>query len=217
MRHHKRQLARAKKGKKAVNALWICSHITAIYVSSIFILMGYRFSELSEMALNELGDFFAGAFGPPAFLWLVVGQVQQRRDIARNAEAYERSLEPSLLLDHSRTTQTETGPADFFIVSNHGAYCRKLTARVSGHSLSKYHSHLGPLPTGAELEFGVGQHLPTDGFYKVTFSYEKQNGTTNEWVFAFIRNTIKGQYYFIVTDDLSLISDEQFGDIHPED
>lgn len=216
MKRLKRMLPQLKNGKPAISTLWICSHLTSLYISGIFILIGYRFSELSQMALNELGDFFAGAFGPPAFLWLVVGQIQQRKDIAQNAEAYERSLEPSLTLHHSRTTQTETGPADFFIISNFGAYCTKITARVSGHSLRESWSHLSPLPNGTEQEFGVGQHLPKDGFYKVTFSYEKQNGTTNERVFAFHRSTINGVFYFTVLDDLSLISEKQFGITAPD-
>lgn len=37
--------------------------------------------------LNEIGDFFAGAFAPLAFLWLVFGFYQQGRGLKQNSEA----------------------------------------------------------------------------------------------------------------------------------
>lgn len=39
------------------------------------------------MPLNELGDFLAGAFGPVAFLWLVIGYFQQQKELRLNTEA----------------------------------------------------------------------------------------------------------------------------------
>lgn len=36
---------------------------------------------------NEFGDFLAGAFSPVAFLWLVLGFVQQQRELQQNTEA----------------------------------------------------------------------------------------------------------------------------------
>jgi len=37
--------------------------------------------------LNELGDFLAGAFGPLAILWLVLGYFQQGIELRQNSEA----------------------------------------------------------------------------------------------------------------------------------
>jgi hypothetical protein len=192
------------------NLMWVGICLTTLYVSGAFVVMGTRFTELVGLPLNELGDFFAGAFGPPAFLWLVVGQIQQGKDIARNAESYERSLEPSLTLRYSRTEETDTGPADFFVVSNFGAYCSKVSVRVSGGSLKDVTTYISPLANGSEQEFGVGQHLPRDGFYKVRFSYEKQSGRVNERCFAFFRSTIGGVFNFVVVDDVGKIPETVF-------
>lgn len=192
------------------NLMWCCGLGTSLYVSSILVLMGSRFGELSSLQLNELGDFFAGAFGPPAFFWLVLGQVQQRRDIAKNAEAYERSLEPALTLRFSRTEQTETGPADFFVISNYGPYCTKVAVMTIGHNLKEITTYLNPLVNGEGQEFGIGQHLPDDGFYKVRFTYQKQSGALGVRVFGFCRNTIDGKFYFVVIDDVESIPKEYF-------
>lgn len=36
---------------------------------------------------NEFGDFLAGAFSPVAFLWLVLGFIQQQRELQQNTDA----------------------------------------------------------------------------------------------------------------------------------
>ncbi|WP_286876829.1 MULTISPECIES: hypothetical protein [Pantoea] len=36
---------------------------------------------------NELGDFLAGAFSPLAFLWLILGYMQQQKELQQNTEA----------------------------------------------------------------------------------------------------------------------------------
>ncbi len=36
---------------------------------------------------NELGDFLAGAFSPVAFFWLVLGYLQQQRELQQNTQA----------------------------------------------------------------------------------------------------------------------------------
>lgn len=36
---------------------------------------------------NELGDFLAGAFSPVAFLWLVLGYMQQQKELKQNTQA----------------------------------------------------------------------------------------------------------------------------------
>jgi hypothetical protein len=39
------------------------------------------------LKLNELGDFLAGSFGPIAFLWLVLGFLQQGRELKLSTDA----------------------------------------------------------------------------------------------------------------------------------
>ncbi|MEM6759931.1 MAG: hypothetical protein AAF601_10675 [Pseudomonadota bacterium] len=43
--------------------------------------------ELRVYGLNEIGDFLAGAFGPLAFLWLVLGFLQQGRELQNSVDA----------------------------------------------------------------------------------------------------------------------------------
>ncbi|MEX5591902.1 hypothetical protein [Pseudomonas orientalis] len=43
--------------------------------------MANKLDEFLCLELNELGDFLAGVFGPIAFLWLVLGFLQQGREL----------------------------------------------------------------------------------------------------------------------------------------
>ena len=43
----------------------------------------------SPSSLNELGDFLAGIFAPVAFFWLILGYVQQGKQLDQNTEALE--------------------------------------------------------------------------------------------------------------------------------
>mgnify|MGYP003365813127 CR=1 FL=1 len=42
---------------------------------------------------NELGDFLSGAFSPVAFLWLVLGYIQQQKELQQNTKALELQAE----------------------------------------------------------------------------------------------------------------------------
>jgi len=43
--------------------------------------------------LNEWGDFLAGAFGPVAFLWLVIGYLQQGKELRNSSKALQRQAD----------------------------------------------------------------------------------------------------------------------------
>ena len=60
---------------------------TAIYLLVIASTVAFKFSDFVALDLNELGDFLAGAFGPIAFLWLVLGFLQQGRELKLSSEA----------------------------------------------------------------------------------------------------------------------------------
>ncbi|WP_339426356.1 hypothetical protein [Pseudomonas proteolytica] len=66
---------------------WWAAHITAVYVGGAIVIMGSRFEELIVLKLNEIGDLAAGVFGPLAFLWLVLGYIQQGRELKLSSEA----------------------------------------------------------------------------------------------------------------------------------
>jgi len=44
---------------------------------------------LFTLSLNEIGDFFAGAFAPVAFLWLILGYLQQGKELQQNTMALQ--------------------------------------------------------------------------------------------------------------------------------
>jgi hypothetical protein len=60
---------------------------TAVYLIIIIAFLATRFGEFASLKLNELGDFLAGSFGPIAFLWLVLGFLQQGRELKLSTDA----------------------------------------------------------------------------------------------------------------------------------
>jgi hypothetical protein len=63
--------------------------ITAVYSLVIFALIYGRVSQLITMPLNELGDFLAGVFGPLAIFWLILGFLQQGKELQQSTQALE--------------------------------------------------------------------------------------------------------------------------------
>lgn len=49
--------------------------------------------DLKQLSLNELGDFLAGAFGPLALFWLVLGFFQQGHELRNSVEALQLQAE----------------------------------------------------------------------------------------------------------------------------
>lgn len=66
---------------------WIGGLLTALYIGFMFFMIAGRVGELRDLPLNELGDFLAGAFGPVAFLWLVLGFLQQGEELRQGTQA----------------------------------------------------------------------------------------------------------------------------------
>jgi hypothetical protein len=61
--------------------------VTLVYVAILICIVIVRWPEIQELKLNELGDALAGAFGPLAFVWLVLGYFQQGEELRQNTEA----------------------------------------------------------------------------------------------------------------------------------
>lgn len=65
---------------------WLGVMVSTAY----FLALGLTIHFLNLQAMrswNEFGDFLAGAFSPVAFLWLVLGYLQQQRELQQNTEA----------------------------------------------------------------------------------------------------------------------------------
>ncbi|WP_223452738.1 MULTISPECIES: hypothetical protein [unclassified Pseudomonas] len=61
--------------------------VTAVYLVALAAVASSRAGTLMIMPLNEVGDFLSGAFGPVAFLWLVLGFLQQGDELRQGTEA----------------------------------------------------------------------------------------------------------------------------------
>lgn len=60
---------------------------TVGYLIIIISTVAFKFESFLSLGLNELGDFLAGVFGPIAFLWLVLGYLQQGRELKLSSDA----------------------------------------------------------------------------------------------------------------------------------
>lgn len=73
------------------------SLIFGVLVSFIWLLGIYLFSRSNgytlPTSLNELGDFLAGIFAPIAFFWLILGYIQQGKQLDQNTRALEQQEE----------------------------------------------------------------------------------------------------------------------------
>ncbi|HHQ6565536.1 TPA: hypothetical protein ACSTJX_000332 [Serratia fonticola] len=62
--------------------------ITVVYFFALcFVIVNLNLAHFTSW--NELGDFLAGAFSPVAFLWLVLGYLQQQKELQQNTKALE--------------------------------------------------------------------------------------------------------------------------------
>lgn len=57
---------------------WVIGMVALLFVKS---------ADVAAMTPNSWGDFFAGAFAPLAFLWLVLGYLQQGEELRLSTEA----------------------------------------------------------------------------------------------------------------------------------
>lgn len=61
--------------------------VSLVYLAGLCLLTHERWSKLFTMDLNAVGDFLAGAFGPLAIVWLVLGFIQQGEELRLNTQA----------------------------------------------------------------------------------------------------------------------------------
>lgn len=61
--------------------------LTLLYLAVLTYLGWGRWDSLQTMDLNAVGDFLAGAGGPLALLWLILGFYQQGEELKRSTEA----------------------------------------------------------------------------------------------------------------------------------
>ncbi|UUS56632.1 MULTISPECIES: hypothetical protein [unclassified Acinetobacter] len=63
--------------------------ITVIWFLVIVLFCVQNNFVFTNRELNSLGDFLAGIFAPVAFLWLILGYLQQGKQLDQNTKALE--------------------------------------------------------------------------------------------------------------------------------
>lgn len=77
---------------------------TVVYLFGIASISGFNWADFSSLKPNEWGDFLAGAFGPLAIFWLVLGFFQQGHELRHSVEALKLQADE---LRHSVEQQKE--------------------------------------------------------------------------------------------------------------
>ncbi|WP_143516488.1 hypothetical protein [Pseudomonas sp. B14(2017)] len=83
---------------------WLGLGLSTSYCFLMWWAVGDRFATLKAMELNSIGDFLAGVFSPLAFLWLVLGFIQQGLELRISSDALKLQAQE---LRESVTQQTE--------------------------------------------------------------------------------------------------------------
>lgn len=81
--HSKNADTKAETESRTKIGYWV----SLAYIGLLLSYIIYNWSKLSCIPPNELGDFTAGAFGPLAILWLVLGYFQQGDELKQNTTA----------------------------------------------------------------------------------------------------------------------------------
>lgn len=190
---------------------WWARVLTIGYLSLFLGVVVARIQELISLPLNELGDFAAGAFGPLAFLWLVLGYRQQGQELRASSVALEAqvdelrknieiqqqaaaredlTLDPVLELTYVRTDVEEGREVDVLSIFNRGHTCRDLLLKFMkdrGRGECHMAYHVGVLATNAKSEF-ILDHVGFFAHMHVTVDYSRSNGSAGSKLFWYIKS-----------------------------
>lgn len=185
---------------------WWARHLTALYVGGAITIMGAKFDELITLKLNEIGDFAAGVFGPVAFLWLILGYLQQGRELKASTDAlklqakelnnsvkqqemlvasqerslinYENSIEPLL---KALVVYAGWDEGRFYCtvsLENYGEYCELITVYSHAKSGASSSTSLDPLFAGDLVTFRFYDLNEFEDF-QITVEYTARSGIKN--------------------------------------
>ena len=186
---------------------WWAAHLTALYVGGAITIMGAKFDELIALKLNEMGDLAAGTFGPVAFLWLVLGYMQQGRELKLSSDALrlqadelKNSVEQQSIMASAALKQIESQSLAFDLQLQERE--RQISALFSFEFIS---DHGQDCPNMARLKLtnygGWADH--------VVVIFEPPIGDTSKWYYPFLR---PDQTRFIDIDFSGVDSGEKKGE-----
>ncbi len=146
----------------------------------------------------------AGAFGPIAFFWLILGFMQQGAELRVSADAlrmqadelkasvqqqtalveaqqvslrnYERSLEPLLVLKYHGAQEIEGDSYEHFSLVNVGPYCEDVSVRLSIDDVKQYPRLLDPLFKDVERGFYLSDLYSEYQKLELEVTYKKTSG-----------------------------------------
>lgn len=183
---------------------WVGTIFTAIYLVGFTWFIFGRLPQLQTMELNSVGDFLAGAFGPIAFFWLILGFMQQGAELRVSADAlrmqadelkasvqqqtalveaqqislrnYERSLEPLLVLKYHGAQDIEGDSYAHFSLVNVGPYCEDVSVRLSIDGVKQHPRLLEPLFKDVERGFYLSDLYGEYHELELEVTYKKTSG-----------------------------------------
>lgn len=174
---------------------------TAIYILLLLYLLG-PFDEflafIRSSPYNERGDFFAGIFGPIAFLWLIVGYFMQsselrlqRGEIAKQYDArlYELELEKR---KNDPEFQVELDKNDILIQNISDVWAKKIHVYYISHERAERTiiGIVSTLPPGGEFncKFESWMPIPIQGQNKseILIMYDSKLETMRCQVWEFL-------------------------------
>lgn len=189
---------------------WWAPYLTALYIGGAITIMGAKFDDLVKLELNEIGDLAAGVFGPVAFLWLILGYLQQGKELKASTDAltlqarelnnsvkqqekmvasqerslinYENSIEPLL---KALVVYADWDEGEFYCtvsIENFGDYCELINVHSQAESGASSDTNLDPLFAG-DLETFRFYGLNEFEDFEVTVDYTARSGVKNSQSF----------------------------------
>jgi hypothetical protein len=154
------------------------SLIFGVLITFAWLLGIYLFSRSNgytlPTSLNELGDFLAGIFAPIAFFWLILGYIQQgkqladtQKHLARELEARRFSVEPILSIVDTKYLTKDLDPKvknDSSLVSmdqiqltlrNDGDHAKNIKIIRSNSDPESIYQYAKIIRHGSEAEFYI--------------------------------------------------------------
>jgi hypothetical protein len=206
---------------------WWAAHLTAAYVGGALLIMGAKFDELVTLKLNEIGDLAAGVFGPIAFLWLILGYVQQGKELRVSSEAlqmqaeemkalvsqqvaivetqnlnllnHEISLEPLLDLVYGGVGTANYGRYFRFTLNNNGSYCEHLFKQLLAEGGEVHSERMSSMAPNSAERFTMKDEFELGVEYELRFYYKRTSGNIGSQGFVVIKYLKNG------IDSLSII------------
>lgn len=153
--------------------------ITVIWLGGIGLT--WIFGSLkSPESLNELGDFLAGVFAPIAFFWLILGYVQQGKQLDQNTTALEQQERALQLQIHGMKESVQQ---------------QKELATIQKQQFDALNKAVKPIFVIRDSGFTYFSHPDgSDFLVEVKFNLTNLGGVANA---LYIRNNMKKAIFYV--------------------